>query len=156
MIVLDIEFSYLWDKKYAWRVRYIDRKVLKEGFKDFELQVYVDKYTFLGSNMLSLSTKVEDDDKINVCNEYEKLLIESKVKLLNKKYSSDKVERCEKGEVYWYIETGFGEYPFNVQYSREEYSDRDNKLFNKGNYFNTEDEAQEKLDKLINCFYKED
>lgn len=88
-MVLDIEFAYLWDNKYAWRVRYIDRKVLKEGFKDFELQVYVDKYTFLGSNMLSLGTEIEDDGKINVCNDYEKLLIECKVKLLNKRYSRD-------------------------------------------------------------------
>lgn len=155
MMILDIEFAYLWDNKYAWRIKYIDRKILKEGFNDFELQVYVNDYTFLSGNILSLGTITDNGNKIEVCNEYEKLMIESKVRLLNKKYSFDKVERCEKGEMYWYIETGFGEYPFNIQHSREEYSDGDTKLFNKGNYFKIREKAQDKLDKLINCFYEE-
>lgn len=152
-MVLDIEFSYLWDKNYAWRVKYIDRDVLKSGFQDFDLQVYVTDYTFLSNNMLSLGLKFED--KINVCNEYEKVLIECKVDLLNQKYKQTKIERCEIGETYWYIDTGFGEYPFNLQYAKENYSDGDTKLFGKRNYFKTREEAQEKLDKLIKCFYED-
>lgn len=27
-MVLDIEFSYLWKDKYAWRVKYIDKSVM--------------------------------------------------------------------------------------------------------------------------------
>ena len=72
----------------------------------------------------------------------------------NNKYIIKKL-RVDKGEIYWYIDTGFGDYSFNIQYSKEEYSEMDNKLFNKNNYFKTKEEAQKKLDKLIKCFYED-
>ena len=152
-MVLDIEFSYLWGGKYAWRVKYIDKGVLNNDFKDFELHIYVSKYTFFSNEMLSLG--YYSDENVNVCNEYEKTLIENKVKLVNQKYKKNKIERCKEGEIYWYIDTGFGEYPFNLQYSKENYNDGDTKLFGLRNYFKTKEEAQEKLDNLIKCFYED-
>lgn len=70
-MVLDIEFSYLWEDKYAWRVKHIDRNILKKDFKDYDLQVYVTDYTFLSDKMLSLGLKSEKDS-INMCNVVEK------------------------------------------------------------------------------------
>lgn len=81
-------------------------------------------------------------------------LLEVLLKNYNNKHIIKKL-RVDKGEIYWYIDTGFGDYPFNIQYSKEECSEMDNKLFNKNNYFKTKEEAQKKLDKLIKCFYED-
>ena len=152
-MVLDIEFSYLWDKNYAWRIKYADRNIFKKDFKDYDLQVYVTDYTFLSDNILSLGLKSED--KINVCNEYEKSLIEYKVKSINKKYKSNKIERCKHGETYWYINLKYDDNLFELRETKDDYIEWDNNRFKRGNYFKTKQEAQTKIDKLIKCFYED-
>lgn len=55
--------------------------------------------------------------------------------------------RAEEGQRYYYIDTYF-----EVSSFKEECHNTDTKLYNLGNYFQTEKEAQEVADKLKKCF----
>lgn len=139
--VLEIEFLKVWDK-WAWRItrNTIDFKNTLGEIKYQNIKV-VGKY----KNGLFLWDYIQDDweeiQDYTLLDKNEKEEVEEFINYINEKYGIPKRWRAEENNRYYTI---FGE---NI----EKKSLADDKFYNLGNYFKTEEEAQkvkEELDKF--------
>ena len=139
--VLEIEFMPVWDK-WAWRIVKQNEEVLKRGIFD---DIYIGVYSTNIPNyncMLGIRGDNKDkDDLINLCTEDEKKEIEEKVKAINEKYGLKKRWRAEYSKNYFYINE-----MFKIKFDTESYWDIDNKRYENGNYFRTEQDAKEYME----------
>lgn len=142
--VLEIAFMPVWDK-WAWKITKQNEEILKRNeFIDKELNVE----SFHSPEFLSLKNKLfikgsekNRDNDISICDQEEKTLIEEKVKAINEKYGIKKRWRAEYESLYYYI-TNFSEVTERI----ELYYYEDNIRYKNGNYFKTEQEAQEYME----------
>lgn len=150
--VLELEYKKVFDM-VAIRVKYQNCDILKRGkFEDENLKVRSinapDYVSELG--VLCIQGKIErKDNRIILVSEDDANKIKQKVKELNKKYGIEERWRAERGRGYYYIDsecTAFGTYDYRCN--------EDNRRYELGNYFRTEEEAEEKAKKLKE-FYKE-
>lgn len=138
--VLEIEFKKVWDM-WAWQVI-----KCKLEMKDNEF--FIEANTKL---MLKVGRKI---DEYIICTEAnykgvgeyklitneEKECIENFVNLVNQKYGIPKRWRAEKGKTYFSIDDG------EILNCYDYYDKKDNEIFELGNYFKTEEEAQKIID----------
>jgi len=142
--VLEIETQEVFDK-VAIRIKYQNFEVLKRGkFKDEEIIVEsacAPDYINL-NNKLYIQGEVESgDNRVFLIDKEDLKNILEKVNKINEKYGIPKRWRAKENDCYYTI---FGE---NI----EKKSLADNKFYNLGNYFKTQEEAQkvkEELDKF--------
>ena len=142
--VLEIETQEVFDKG-AIRIKYQNFEVLKRGkFKDEEIIVEsacAPDYINL-NNKLYIQGEVESgDNRVFLIDKEDLKNILEKVNKINEKYGIPKRWRAKENDCYYTI---FGE---NI----EKKSLADNKFYNLGNYFKTQEEAQkvkEELDKF--------
>mgnify|MGYP000910668915 FL=1 len=139
--VLEIEFQKVWDM-WAWQVikNKLEMKdneffieantklMLKVGYKIDEYIIYTEtNYKGVGEYKL-------------ITNE-EKECIENFVNLVNEKYGIPKRWRAQAGNLFYYI-TSDGD----IESDYEDLSDENMDMYNLGNYFKTEKEAQKIID----------
>ena len=147
--VLEIEFKPVWDK-WAWKItkqneeilrrnEFIDKELNVESFRSPEFYTIQDKLFIRGSS------KKEDED-IQFCTSEEKELIEEKVKAINEKYGISKRWRAEEGNIYYFLNN-----IFNIMNSEENYTCLEDKRYENGNYFKTEEEALEYAKYMKKC-----
>ena len=140
--VLEIEFQPVFDK-WAWRITKQNEEVLKRNnFKDKELNVASSHSPCFEESFLFVKGVSRCyDGIINICTSEEKALIEEKVKAVNEKYGIKRRWRAEYESLYYYI-TNFSEVTERI----ELYYYEDNIRYKNGNYFKTEQEAQEYME----------
>ena len=106
--VLKIEFQPVFDK-WAWRITKQNEEVFERGkFHDEDLNVKSTGYPFYypcHNTLCIRGTDEERDEDILICNCVEKLIIEEKVRGINKKYGIFKPWRGKQGEKYYYVDT---------------------------------------------------
>lgn len=132
--VLEIEFLKVWDK-WAWRI------TKNEGYKEADecIAVNIEKRTLYHFNLFYncwdeikenslISTKLKED-------------IEKIIELINKKHGKIKRWRAQAGNLFCYI-TSDGD----IESDYEDLSDENMDMYNLGNYFKTEEEAQKVID----------
>ena len=147
--VLEIEFQPVFDK-WAWKITKQNEEILERNeFIDKELNVE----SFRSPEFLSLKNKLyirgsakRLDDNISICTSEEKALIEDKVKAINEKYGIKKRWRAKYDEVYFYID-GY----FKVTWGRDFQNIYGNWRYELGNYFKTEEEAEEYAKYMEKC-----
>lgn len=87
--VLEIEFQKIFEK-WAWRITKQDESILKPNyFKDDEIGVYSEgnpDFVRVDNQLFIRGIIAELDNIINICTNEEKIIIEKKVKAINKKY----------------------------------------------------------------------
>ena len=140
--VLKIEFQPVFDK-WAWRITYQNEDVLKRGEfydKDLETESVFDP-SFFNETLYIKGTFDEHDDKINLCTEEEKAIIEEKARAINKKYGISKPWRSEKNGKYFFIQLEAKE----VWTSTESFLPLDDERYKVGNYFKTHELAEKYL-----------
>lgn len=147
--VLEIEFQPIWDK-WAWRITKQNEEVLvRDVFEDKNIGVYSNNYPEYSYSECILNIRgnvKEKDNLINLCTEDEKTLIEEKVKAINEKYGIVKRWRAEYESLYYYI-INFSKVTERI----ELYYYEDNIRYKNGNYFKTEQEAQEYAKYIKKC-----
>lgn len=84
----------------------------------------------------------EGDGIISICTAEEKALIEEKVKAINEKYGIVKRWRAKNEGWYYYIHSNYSLIVFAIDHR---FTD-DNNRYETGNYFRTEQEAQEYME----------
>lgn len=139
--VLEIEFQPVWDK-WAWRITKQNEEILKRCvFEDKNIGVYSNnypEYTYSECILNIRGNVKEKDNLINLCTEEEKREIEVKVRNINEKYGITKRWRGKRNDVYFSIDSCFlcdDDEDFHTKY--------DNRKYEIGNYFKTEEEAEE-------------
>nr|DAS25100.1 MAG TPA: hypothetical protein [Caudoviricetes sp.] len=145
--VLEIEFQPVWDK-WAWRITKQDKEVFpRDDFYDDTLGVYCNgnpEFINGRNDLFILSDESDTKIGINICDEEQKKMIEEKVRLINKKYG--KSWRAEKSRKYYCIDS-----TFNIDKKYENFKDEDEERYTFGNYFKTEQEAQEYAEYMKKC-----
>ena len=129
--VLEIEFKEVWDNKWAWRI--IKNKVdfkntsgeISFGLIKLTCSIKYDLYIF---DTYSLKWELLNSD--NLLDFDLKTDIQDFVNYVNKKYGIPKIERANKGEKYYIIDS-LG----RVIDLKEIYDTSDNAYYNLGNYF---------------------
>lgn len=129
--VLEIEFKEVWDNKWAWRI--IKNKVdfkntsgeISFGLIKLTCSIKYDLYIF---DTYSLKWELLNSD--NLLDFDLKTDIQDFVNYVNKKYGIPKIERANKGEKYYIIDS-LG----RVIDLKEIYDTSDNEYYNLGNYF---------------------
>lgn len=139
--VLEIEFTPVWDK-WAWKITKQNGAILERGtFEDKGIGVYSFShpyYNYFNSTLNIRGDNANKDNTINLCTEDEKKEIEVKVKNINEKYGIMKRWRGKRNDVYFSIDSCFlcdDDEDFHTKY--------DNRKYEIGNYFKTEEEAKE-------------
>ena len=139
--VLEIEFHPVWDK-WAWRITKQNEEILiRNNFKDEELNVKSfrsPEFFSLQKELFIKGSEKSRDDDISICNQEEKELIVEKVKAINEKYGIKKRWRAECGKFYYYIDS-----VLDISISTEYNHALDNVCYERGNYFRTKEEAEE-------------
>ena len=148
--VLEIEFQPIFDK-WGWRVIKQNEEILKRDvFEDKNIGVYSSAHPYYNYSECILDIRGydrESDNLINICTDEEKIEIEIKVRNINEKYGIKKRWRAKKDNEYYYIDTK-GEI---VKDYEDDYP-IDEDLYNFGNYFETEEEAEkykERIEELL-------
>ena len=148
--VLEIEFKELWSDKFAWRITKQNEKILtRQNFMDAKIRVNSLKLPFFDSSKSMLYIKGYDfnrDNEINICTSYEKKIIEEKVKEINEKYGIAKRWRGKERGTFFYINS-----QFRCKTEKEFNSLCDNRKYEIGNYFKTEEEAEEYAEYMKKC-----
>ena len=143
--VLEIEFKELWDNNFAWKIVKQNEEILKRNeFIDKELNVEsfrLPEFLSLKNKLYIRGSEKRRDNDIQICTSEEKALIEEKVKATNEKYGIKRRWRAEYESLYYYI-TNFSEVTERI----ELYYYEDNIRYKNGNYFKTEQEAQEYME----------
>lgn len=85
----------------------------------------------------------DDDKNVQLISKEEAELIKQKVDAINEKYGIPKKWRAKKGEEYWYINNSG-----DIICGTETYWIGDDEKYNFGNYFQTKEEAEKKLEKI--------
>ena len=140
--VLEIEFQKVWDNKWAWKItkNNLDFKntrgeIVSEGVKI----ICSDKESlYLFDNWL---VEWEILDNWNLVGSNQKTEIENFVKYINSTYGIQKRWRAQAGNLFYYI-TSDGD----IESDYEDFSDENMDMYNLGNYFQTEEEAQKVID----------
>ena len=139
--VLEIEFIPVWDR-WAWRITKQNEEILgRNVFKDEELNVesfQSPEFRKTESKLFIMGYVRTYDYNIQICTAEEKALIEEKVKAINEKYGVKKRWRADKDRRYYFIDD-----EFSIRCSIEENLDLDSIRYRIGNYFKTEEEAEE-------------
>lgn len=147
--VLEIEFQPIWDK-WAWRIIKQNETILKRGkFEDKGVGVYSYNYPHYNYYNCILGIRGNNEDKdniINLCTEDEKREIEVKVKNINKKYGIMKRWRGKERGTFFYINS-----QFRCKTEKEFNSLCDTRKYEIGNYFKTEEEAEEYAKYMEKC-----
>ena len=148
--VLEIEAQEVFDR-VAIRIKYQNFEVLKRGeFKDREIGVVSFNnpcYLSYPYNQLHLKGKFKiDDDFIFTVTKKEFENIKNMVEAINEKYGIHKRWRGERSDKYFSI---FGD--SEISETTDNYFPEDQRRYEWGNYFKTEEEAEkvkEELDKF--------
>lgn len=149
--VLEIEFTPVFDE-WAWRITYQDEKVFKRGdFREPELKITSSASpslsTTYGKWLFLRGTNKYEDNKISICSNTEKVIIEEKVKAINEKYGKPKRWRAKEGETYFYLK----DLEF-IRYSYESKDSLDLHRWKSGNYFQTKEKTELVLEELRKVF----
>ena len=141
--VLKIEFQPVFDK-WAWRITYQNEDVLvRREFIDEDLKTEsVFDPSFINETLYIKGTFDEHDDKINLCTEEEKAIIEEKARAINKKYGIKKRWRAEKNGKYYFVEIKQNAKIILTSESSHYLNDERYKI---GNYFKTWELAEKYL-----------
>ena len=124
--VLEIEFQPVFDK---WA-----RKVMKNELEPgFEFEYLKNS----NANIIRLNFGFVIDDRYLI-NDSEKEKLEKSIKAINEKYGVKKRWRADKDRRYYFIDD-----EFSIRCSIEENLDLDSIRYRIGNYFKTEEEAEE-------------
>lgn len=141
--VLEVEFKEVFDK-VAWRITYQNEDVLSRDFEDREIGVKNVGAPFFDYNGLCLKGRNEQgDDRILLVDKEEAEIIKQRVDAINEKYGIPKRWRAKKGEKYWYIDS-----TLKVRQMIDYHWDADDLMHEIGNYFRTEDDCEDKLEKI--------
>lgn len=148
--VLKIEITKINEEYSAFTIVYQNEDVLKRGeFEDDKIRVCSSSYPHYdyekGAWLYIRGTNEKEDNKpISIKNEHISYLLE-RVKLLNEKYGIQKRWRAEKGGVYYVIAI-LGDIASLIENNTK----FEEKLYRIGNYFQTEEEAEQKLKEIKN------
>lgn len=142
--VLEVEFQEVFDK-VAWRVVYQNEDVLSRGvFEDDEIGVGSRFYpSYVRNTLMLLGIDKQKDNDICVVTKEEAEIIKQRVDAINEKYGIPKRWRAKKGEKYWYIDS-----TLKVRQMIDYHWDTDDLMHEIGNYFRTEDDCEDKLEKI--------
>lgn len=142
--VLRIEHQPVFDK-YAVRIIYQNEEILERGkFENCGIRSLSSPDYSKQDNIfyiLGLNSCLDND--ILIVNDKELQYIYEKVNEVNEKYGVVKRWRANKGEYYYYIDRHFFIYK-----TIECYTDDDNKMYELGNYFKTDNEAKRVLNSV--------
>lgn len=148
--VLEIEFKELWDNVFAWRITKQNEEILKKSeFIDRDIKVESSFRPEFDTNKEILYIRGMDelnDNSINLCTSEEKALIEKKVKAINEKYGIIKRWRGKERGTFFYINS-----QFRCKTDKEFNSLCDTRKYEIGNYFKTEEEAEEYAEHMKKC-----
>lgn len=144
--VLEIEFTPVWDK-WAWKITKQNEEILiRNEFKDEELNVK----SFESPEFRKTESKLfikgyikKYDNIIQICTTEEKELIEEKVKAINEKYGIRKHWRAKYGEVYYCVSS-----IYHIHQENEKNTYFNDLRYEKGNYFKTLEEASNYIECL--------
>ena len=140
--ILEIEFQPVFDK-WAWKITKQNEEILeRNNFKDEELNVesFRSPEFFPLKNKLFIRGSAKSwDDIISICTAEEKALIEEKVKAVNEKYGITKRWRAKYSKKYFFINSDFSIFRGETESGWKV----DNVRYEFGNYFKTEEEAEE-------------
>ena len=138
--VLEIEFQEVFDK-VAVRIKYQNFEVLKRGnFYDDETEVescFSPEYCEYNNKLYIQGEEKNKDSKILLVNKEDFENIKNMVEKINEKYGIPKRWRAQAGNLFYYI-TSDGD----IESDYEDLSDENMDIYNIGNYFKTEKEAQ--------------
>lgn len=138
--VLEIEFQEVFDK-VAVRIKYQNFEVLKRGnFYDDETEVescFSPEYCEYNNKLYIQGEEKNKDSKILLVNKEDFENIKNMVEKINEKYGIPKRWRAQAGNLFYYI-TSDGD----IESDYEDLSDENMDMYNLGNYFKTEKEAQ--------------
>jgi len=148
--VLEIEFQPVFDE-WAWKITKQNEEILeRNNFKDEELDVASSHSPCFEESFLFVKgVRRCYDGIINICTSEEKTLIEEKVKAINEKYGIAKRWRAEYSKNYFYINE-----MFKIKFDTESYWDIDDKRYENGNYFRTEQDAKEYMEYMKQCSHE--
>lgn len=141
--VLEIEFQPIWDK-WAWRVTKNKIKGGKIEDNEIETSIYIDC-----NNFANIDLDKEDSYLINtnfLINKAMKDRLEYIVKAINEKYGTMKRWRAKNGYCYYFINN-----LFSVKKINDYDYDIDKDHYKIGNYFKTEEEAEEYAEHMKKC-----
>ena len=149
--VLELEYMPVFDSKFIVRIKYQNTDVLKRGeFIDEEIGVMsttMPNFTTIvaengalymeDSILYIMGTSRHKDSIYNIVSR--KMLDEiiRRVKLINKKHGIKVRERAQQGEMYYFI-SSIGD----IRYTYDTRSNIDNSMLKIGNYFYTEEDAE--------------
>lgn len=138
--VLEIEFKEVWDM-WAWQItknklEMKDNEFFIKNNTKLMLKVgyQIDEY------IICTEANYKGVGEYNLITNEEKECIENFVNLVNEKYGIPKRWRAEKGKTYFSIDDG------EILNCYDYYDKKDNEIFELGNYFKTEEEAQKVID----------
>lgn len=153
--VLEIEIVKINDVWSAWHIKKINRKILKNGVKDkfytndnwYHFEITEGETDFYYS-VEDINSQEEPKLNINYKNDGIPNLIENNevndlilvILEINEKYGIPKRWRAEKGKTYFSIDDG------EILNCYDYYDKKDNEIFELGNYFKTQEEAQNVVD----------
>ena len=142
--VLEIETQEVFNK-VAIRIKYQNYEVLKR-VKFYDEEIRVDSFLVPGyikeHNMLYVQGELQSqDNKIFLVDKEDLKKILEKVNKINEKYGILKRWRAQAGNLFYYI-TSDGD----IESDYEDFSDENTDMYNLGNYFKTEEEAQKVID----------
>ena len=139
--VLEIEFKEVWDNKLAWKITKNNLDFKNTGREIISNSVKIScadrESLYLFDNWLVEWELLDDWELINSTQKTE---IENFVKYINSTYGTPKRWRAEKGKSYFSIDDG------EILNCYDYYDKKDNEIFELGNYFKTEEEAQKVID----------
>lgn len=138
--ILEIEFQKVWDM-WAWQItknklEMKDNEFFIKNNTKLMLKVgyQIDEY------IICTEANYKGVGEYNLITNEEKECIENFVNLVNEKYGIPKRWRAEKGKTYFSIDDG------EILNCYDYYDKKDNEIFELGNYFKTEEEAQKVID----------
>lgn len=144
--VLEIEFQEVFDK-VAVRIVYQNEKILERSiFRDEEIGVEsVCVPNFKSKTLYLRGCDKYEDNHCELVSKEKVEEIKEKVRKINDKYGIPKSWRAKKGEQYWLISG----YSFVICETTDNYEKFDKTQYELGNYFRTKQEAQSKLDQIL-------
>lgn len=144
--VLEIEFQEVFDK-VAVRIVYQNEKILERSiFRDEEIGVEsVCVPNFKSKTLYLRGCDKYEDNHCELVSKEKVEEIKEKVRKINDKYGIPKSWRAKNGEKYYFINVCY----FDIFETTDNYEQFDKTQYELGNYFRTKQEAQSKLDQIL-------